>query len=203
MMGNRAKLLRPVVCIAAMDLNRGIGINNALPWPTLSKDLEFLLTTIKEVKDEGKKNAVLYGRRTWESIPEKQRILYSHTVNVVISRTLSEVPPGADYVWPSLEAAIEMLSKPPFTETVEQIFNVGGSQLYKEALDSCFCKRLYLTHVMETFDADVFFPEFDENVYKLKSLSPGDHSAPPQGVFEENGIKFTFRVYETETNKAF
>ena len=38
----------------------------------------------------------------------------------------------------------------------------------QEALDSRFCARLYLTHVMETFDADVFFPEFDENVYKLK-----------------------------------
>ena len=46
----------------------------------------------------------------------------------------SEVPQGASYVCPSLEAALEMLSEPPFSETVEQIYNVGGSQLYKVSL---------------------------------------------------------------------
>ena len=42
-----------------------------------------------------------------------------------------ETPDGANYVCPSVKVAVEMLSELPLAETIEQIFVVGGSGVYK------------------------------------------------------------------------
>ena len=66
--------------IVAADMDGGIGAGNALPW-RLKADMEFF----KNFTIGNGKNAVVMGRKTWDSIPQKFRPL-PNRINVVISR---------------------------------------------------------------------------------------------------------------------
>lgn len=44
-------------------------------------------------------------------------------------------------------------------DTVDKVFVIGGSELYKEALSSALCATVYVTRVHGTFDCDAFFPD--------------------------------------------
>ena len=90
---------RPTQCkfalIVAADRNGGIGTLNSLPWK-LSGDMKFfrLVTTGAlgssvldriVVHPDAKENAVIMGRKTWDSIPAKFRPLPGR-FNIVLSR---------------------------------------------------------------------------------------------------------------------
>ena len=68
--------------IVAHDSSRGIGKNGSLPWK-LSKEMKYFAAATTAAP-EGKKNAVIMGRTTWESIPAKFRPL-KERINVVLS----------------------------------------------------------------------------------------------------------------------
>ncbi|EPB69647.1 putative dihydrofolate reductase [Ancylostoma ceylanicum] len=72
--------------IVAVDSKFGIGKNGTIPW-TLRKDMNFFVKHTSTTEDPAKMNAVIMGRKCWESIPEKFRPL-KNRLNVVISRTL-------------------------------------------------------------------------------------------------------------------
>ena len=46
-----------------------------------------------------------------------------------------------------------------------QPFIIGGGETYKLAMK--FTKKIELTKIYKTFDADTFFPKIDENKWKL------------------------------------
>lgn len=166
--------------IAAADQNMGIGIENKLPWK-LKGDMQYFqyVTTTAE---PGKVNAVIMGRKTWESLPEKSKPLKDR-VNIVLSRGYADVPTGV-LVVNSLEDALSQLWH---DETVDKIFVIGGASVYAQALNHPDCDRIYLTEVMDKFECDAFFPKIDEKVFKvLEATEP--HT--------EKGVKFRFLVYE-------
>ncbi|XP_068691756.1 uncharacterized protein [Montipora foliosa] len=112
-------------------------------------------------------NAVLLGRKTWESDDSSERRPLPGRLNIVISRTLQVPPRGAHHVCDSVWSAVKMLSADPFTRTVEGIFVLGGTEVYREAIQSSYCHRIYLTEIYKEFHADAFFPTFDKNTYTL------------------------------------
>lgn len=58
------------------------------PTPFASQTKYFKeLTTARRKKDSPKRNAVIMGRRTWESIPQRFRPLPDR-INIVVSRSL-------------------------------------------------------------------------------------------------------------------
>lgn len=130
--------------IAAMAQNRCIGINNKLPWH-IPEDLKFF----KE-KTLGKK--IIMGRKTFESLgrplPKRE--------NVVISRRTDFNPQGVR-VFGSLDAAITDVKAR--SESLEEVFIVGGAEIYRLALP--MIHRLYLTLVHQDVAGDAFFPEVD------------------------------------------
>lgn len=188
--GNR---VRCVSCVAAVSSNMGIGKNGRLPWPSLRTDLMFLKKITTEVNEQGKWNAILMGRKTWESLDVTNQPLPGR-LNIVISKTLKEPPPGAHHVFNSVWSAVQMLSLPPLLDTVEEIFVLGGSDVYKEATESSYCQRIYLTEIDKEFESDAFFPAFDRSKYSLISTPSG----VPQGIIEENQIQYRFCVYEKQ-----
>lgn len=187
------KYVRCVSCVAAVSSNMGIGKNGKLPWPALRTDLEFLEKITTEVNEQGKWNAVLMGRKTWESLDVTQQPLPGR-LNIVISKTLKEPPLGAHHVFNSVWSAVQMLSASPLVDTVEEIFVLGGSDVFREAIESSYCQRIYLTEIDREFESDTFFPAFDKKTYRLIS-TPCD---VPQGVIEENQIQYRFCVYEKQ-----
>ena len=88
--------------ILAASENWGIGINNELPWK-LKLDMAYFERTTKRVlplnstfpsteikpKENKLQNALIMGRKTWESIPPKFQPL-KNRLNVVISKSLNK-----------------------------------------------------------------------------------------------------------------
>ncbi len=60
-----------IVCVASGSL--GIGKNGRLPWPFMKKDMSHFKKVTTFVMDPTKKNAIIMGRNTYASIPEKRR----------------------------------------------------------------------------------------------------------------------------------
>lgn len=173
----------PIYIIAAMDQKRGIGKNGQLPWH-LSKDLQFFQRTTETTEDPSKTNVVVMGRRTWESIPSKHRPL-SGRHNVVLSRHCDALFLEGVACFQSLDEALKSV-----TESVEQIFVIGGGQVFKEALSRPDIQGIYLTQVQGDFDCDTFFPSLPSHFVLSQRL----------GHAQEKGIDYDFLFYSRLPN---
>jgi len=166
--------------IVATDLNRGIGKNNQLPW-RIPTDLKYFrdLTSITPVPDV--KNAVIMGRKTWESIPAGYRPLKDR-VNVILTRNKDYSVPQGVFKAESLDAAMTILARGP----IDRVFVIGGAEIYAQAMQDERCGLLYLTEVRNRFDCDTFLPDY-RTFYQLVSCSE---------VMMENNLEFCFKVYQ-------
>ncbi|XP_059550198.1 dihydrofolate reductase [Myotis daubentonii] len=186
-----AVMVRTLNCIAAVSQNMGIGKNGDLPWPPLRNEFKYFqrMTTTSSAKD--KQNLVIMGRKTWFSIPKKNRPLKDR-INLVLSKELKEPPKGAHFLAKSLDDALKLIEEPELKNKVDMVWIVGGSSVYKEAMSKPGPQRLFVTRIMQEFESDTFFPEIDLEKYKLLPKYPGVLS----DVQEEKGIKYKFEVYE-------
>ncbi|XP_041967245.1 zgc:153031 [Alosa sapidissima] len=182
--------IKPIRLIAAACSDMGIGKDGHLPWD-LPKEFQFLLDTISTVSTPGKKNMLIWGRVCWFSCPEKVFPI-PNTIHVVLSRVLSSVPEGAHYLCRDFGSAMQLASQGTVADLVETIWILGGPSVYREAMEHPWCDLIYLTDIMAEFDCDVFFPDFDRNVYRKQDRFPG----VPHEIQEENGVKFQFQVFK-------
>ncbi|MBI2613230.1 MAG: dihydrofolate reductase [Candidatus Levybacteria bacterium] len=151
-----------VSIIAAIGQNRELGKNNKLIWH-IKEDLQ-------RFKSLTKGHPIIMGRKTWDSLPFKP--LPSRT-NIIITRDETFAPHenhhkfsncksceglGLAVVY-SLVQAVELAKNSPGSENV---FIIGGGQIYKEAIEKGLADKLYLTLVDRTFDADTFFPDYSQ-----------------------------------------
>ena len=180
-----ARSLPLTIIVAASYPGLGIGKGGALPWPMLKGEMGFFSRVTRRVDQTqypGSKraaNAVIMGRKTWESIPEKLRPL-KERVNVVISSSMQQPSLGehskleGPFVRPSLGAAIELLEEHNVKAAEEHethdsndlsgdvqvatCFVIGGASIYNEALKLEACNRVLLTKIRKQYDCDVHFP---------------------------------------------
>ena len=146
--------------IAAVARNRAIGKDNQLLWH-LPEDMRHFRETTR-----GK--PVVMGRKTWESLPEKFRPLPGRQ-NIGVSRDPAYKAHGADLAG-SLEGALALAGG------AEEVFVIGGEQLYRAALP--FADRLYLTEVELEPEADAFFPELNPAVWQEVERRASGESMP-------------------------
>lgn len=150
---------RPCMCSGdpgALSLNACEGCGgtgrvpcNDLPWPPYKEDMaHFRDTTLG--------HAVVMGRNTWESIPEKSRPLPKR-LNIVVSKKYAGGRP-APYVmrgawWAAnLTEAFHVARK----GSPEKLYIIGGARLYTEALP--LADELDLTLINQEYEGDVTFP---------------------------------------------
>jgi dihydrofolate reductase len=157
-------------CVVAADQNRGIGRENHLPWPRLRGDLTHLKAITTNTRAPGARNAVIMGRRTWESIPPRFRPL-PQRLNLVVSRTAADLP-GDARLARSLDEALDQASG----AEIEQIYVLGGGQLFAEAVCDPRCRAIYYTRIGGVFQCDTFFPPFEER-FLLVETEPPHHEA--------------------------
>ena len=136
-------------CVVAADAGGGIGRDNDLPWPRLREDLRFLRRMTTEAPDGGR-NAVIMGRRTWESVPGKAQPL-PERLNVVVSRQGLALPEGVVLAG-SLEAGLDA------GRGCAGRFVIGGAQIFEQAFRHPACRHVYLTRIAATFPCDAFLP---------------------------------------------
>ena len=168
-------------CVAALDEERGIGIDGQLPWK-LSGDMQYFRNLTTAVVSPDQKNAVIMGRLTWESIPTKFRPLPERVNLVLTTNTDWETEDPEVLKASSLDEALEMLGN---RSDVAQIFVIGGGRVYQEALSHTKCDQLFLTHINKMYDCDTFFPPYEQDF-------AAEVASETQ---EEDGVEFCYAVY--------
>lgn len=180
---------KPIHLIVAACRNRGIGKNGDMAW-NLPNEFQYCLNTITTVQTLGKKNLVIWGRKTSEQFKGDYMPLRNCLV-VLLSKTLSSMPMHADFICRDLEDAIQLAHRPALSQQIETIWVLGGAQSFAEAMKHPLCTRIYFTDIMAHFNCDVFFPEFDEDIFKLVEEFPDI----PSEIQEENGVKYKFLLF--------
>jgi dihydrofolate reductase len=120
-----------------------IGKDNTIPWHLPEDQQHFREVT--------KGHAVIMGRKTWDSLPERFRPLPGRT-NIVISRQNGLEIDGAA-VAGSLDSALELVPEG------SEAWVIGGSQIYTEALSRA--NKIVVTFIDMSVDGDAKAPEFD------------------------------------------
>ncbi|XP_034940283.1 dihydrofolate reductase isoform X2 [Chelonus insularis] len=150
--------------------------------------MAFFTENTTKTKDMYKQNAVIMGRKTWECIPNKYKPLKDR-INIVLTSQNLDLGDEA-IVCKSLSAALDIICQPKLQEKVENIWIIGGHSVYKEAMESPYFYRLYLTKVKGIFECDTFFPSIPHNFEVV------DDPNIPKGIQEEDGIEYEFKVYK-------
>lgn len=150
-----------VAMIAAMDRNRIIGCQNAIPWRLPAEQQYFKQITMG--------HTVLSGRNNFEAM---KRPLPGRR-NVVLSRDPGYAADGCEKAGSAEEALARYA-----TNESSPLFIIGGEQIYRLFLP--YAHTLYLTVIDEAFEGDTVFPEFDESEWTILSRVRGltDESNP-------------------------
>lgn len=154
--------------IAAAAENNALGKDNDLVW--------HLPDDFKRFKRLTSGHHIIMGRKTFESFPK----LLPDRTHIIITRKEDYKPEGTIVVH-SLEEAIRV------AKIDEQPFIIGGGEIYKMGMD--VADKIELTRVHGEFNADTFFPELDENEWKL--VKEQFHEKD-----ERHNYAFTYLTYE-------
>jgi len=199
---------RLTIIVAATKAN-GIGQNGQLPWK-LSKELKYFARVTSDAP-EGKQNAVIMGRNTWESIPTKFRPLPKR-LNIVLSRNpdydLSVSPDAPVALLKDFQSSLGFTDK----TNIHRGFVIGGASLYAETLGlspsaKASVDRVLLTRILtpEFEDCDTFMPDFLKSG-NGKEWTRASHKAlqdwvgfeVPEGTQEEKGVSYEFQMWTRE-----
>lgn len=158
--------------IVAASENNIIGAKGSLPWD-IPEDMKFF-------RDKTKDHSIIMGRKTFESLNHS----LPHRLNVVVTRAKDYIAPKA-LVTHSIKKAIE-LCKARKNEYGEEIFIIGGGEIYKQSLD--LIDRIYLTRIHKHFNGDTLYPVLNKKEFKEVDCCK-----------RTNPIPFSFLIYERVT----
>ncbi|WP_214070194.1 dihydrofolate reductase [Mucilaginibacter sp. dw_454] len=156
-----------VSIVVAISENHAIGKDNQLLWH-LPKDLKHF----KEITSGG---TVIMGRKTYDSVGRP----LPNRRNIIVTRQQIEIE-GCEVV-NSLQAALDLC------QGTEEVFIVGGAEIYKQAM--LLTDRIYLTIVHANIEGDTYFPEINADIWK--ETERADHEAD-----EKNALPFSFITLE-------
>ncbi len=159
-----------IALVAAVASGGVIGRDGGVPWH-LAEDLA-------RFKSLTTGHAVVMGRKTWDSLPERFRPLPGRR-NIVVTRDPAWQADGAERAG-SLDDALALAR----AAEEARVFVIGGGQIYGQALP--LADELLLTEIDLEVEGDAFFPEFDPADFDERSRQP--HVA-------EDGTRFAFVDY--------
>lgn len=159
--------------VVAVDRAWGIGKDNALPWPRLKGDLQHF-KRITTTASEGRINAVIMGRKTWDSVNGKP---LPGRRNIVISRRALSLPTGVE-LSTSIDGALAL------TGDAESTFVIGGAEIYRLAFDHPGLRFVYLTRIDATYETDAHLPNLDDRGFVVDAGWAG------ACTLEDNGVHY-------------
>lgn len=164
-------MARPVITIiAAVASDGAIGRQGGLLFNVKADMRHFKETTMG--------HPVIMGRKTFESLPKGA---LPGRRNVIISR-------NASYTAERAETAMSLADAVSLCRESDEVFIIGGAQVYAEALP--LADRLVLTRFDRTKpDADCYFPDIDPAEWRLS-----DRTAITMD--ERTGVGYAFETYE-------
>jgi len=156
--------------IVAAAENNVIGKDNQLPW--------HLPSDMKYFKNQTWGMTVIMGRKSLESLGKPLQ----GRKNIVVTRNKEWQQEGTE-VAHSINQAIDLAKE----TGVNEIFIIGGAEIFKEAMP--FANRIYLTRIHHHFDGDAYFPEVSDAEWTLVQSRFCDAD-------EKNQYPHTFQVWE-------
>ena len=178
--------------IVAVCEGNGIGKGGNLPW-RLKSEMAYFARMTKTVQDPSKRNAVIMGRRTWQSIPDKFRPLKDRFNIVLSSMDKKEITQDSEEsvaVCRNFKDALSLVDKMADDNQLESCWIIGGSSVYAEAMNHERLDRIYLTQILSSYDCDTFLPPVDTETWTLVS-----DPAVSNAIQEENNIQYKYLVY--------
>lgn len=159
-------MIRSII-VARAD-NRVIGKDNQLIWH-MPHDLKFFKTTTSG-------HYVLMGRKSFESLGKP----LPNRLNIIVTRNQDYAAEGALVVH-SLQEALQLAED----QKQQEVFILGGGEIYKQALEKGLVDRIYLTEIKDSFEGDTYFPELDKNQWKEthREEYQADHQNPHDYAF--------------------
>lgn len=160
-----------ITLIAAAAENNALGKNNEMIW--------HLPDDFKRFKKLTSGHDIILGRKTYESLdgplPNRKHIIITRQKNYA-----QNVDSSCCTVVESIEEAIAK------TNASEENFVIGGGEIYKLALP--LADKIELTRVHSAFEADAYFPEFDNENWILENQEyhPKD---------EKHKVDFTYQTF--------
>lgn len=155
------------LCVA-MDKNRLIGNNNALPW--------YLPADLKHFRAVTMGKPIIMGRKTYESIgrplPGRKNIILSHNPTLAIAGCI---------VLHNLEDVLA------FSKHDEESIVIGGATLYQKFLPNI--QRMYVTWVHAQLVGDTYFPNYAPEQWQ--EINRQDHPADAK-----NAYPYSFTIQE-------
>jgi len=133
--------MQEISIIVAVGKNREIGKENNLLWH-LSDDL-------KRFKKITTGHTIVMGRKTFESLPKGA---LPNRRNIVLTKQNLKID--------NVEIIHTKESLWSIITPNEKVFIIGGASIYKDFLNDA--DTIHLTKVNASFDADAYFPDFDE-----------------------------------------
>lgn len=138
--------------VAAIAENRAIGKDGELPWDHIPEDVEQYRARVAG-------HPVILGRRTFESMLED----LPGSAQLVMSRSEREFDVPTAHHAADVEEAVAILAD----LGAEVGYVLGGAAVYH--LFQPHLDRMYLSRVPGSYEADSFYPEFDESAWELVS----------------------------------
>ena len=154
--------------IVAMDQDRVIGRDNALPWRLPADLAHFKRTTMGKPVVMGRKTHASIGR----PLPGRR--------NLVVTSNMDYRAPGCEVV-AGIDAALGACGD------ADEIMLIGGASLYAQTLPRA--DRLYVTLIHHRFDGDTWFPEFDTEAWRVENRQ--DFEPDHSNSYPYSFIKFT------------
>lgn len=205
--------------VAATTPTMGIGLRGTLPWTGLKREMAYFARVTKRAPSSPSStatgtttaNAVIMGRKTWESIPPQFRPLKGRT-NIVVSRSpenLKRADEECVLAVGSIREGLQALRRAEQENESKQragrVFVIGGAEIYRAALRMEECRRILLTRIRTEFECDTFFPvelggggEGGWIKRGKERLDEWVGEEVPSGVQVEGGVEYEFEMWERE-----
>jgi len=176
----------PYNIITAFDLHRGIGKNNQLPW-----NIPEELNRFSKLTKGSGNNAIIMGRKTWDSIPRqplplRDNLILSHNLNIEYNTPKSSLVKSFK--------TIDEIKLFCCEQNYDNVWIIGGAQIYKLFMDEGIINYIYITRIIKNYNCDTTFPiilmfehviehstiKTKDNIqliYEIYSITPPSHNS--------------------------
>jgi len=133
-------------CILCVDATCGIGKSGIIPW-SIREDMQYFKQITTGAANFS--NAVIMGRHTYESIGHELPNRHNYILSSSSSKTLPTT--NTTHTMQSINNALNDIA----TKQFNNIFIIGGKQLYEHFINNNIAKYIYITTLNHDYECNV------------------------------------------------